>query len=134
MASRMRIRLHFADGAFIGPGKADLMRLIVETGSISAAGRRMQMSYKRAWSLVDELNSMFAEPLVRASRGGAQGGGARLTPTGIEVLATYETLMAEARRGASGAIARLEALRRAPAPPPPPEPPAEPPSEPPSEP
>ena len=66
----------------LGPGKADILEGIAVTGSIAAAGRRMRMSYKRAWSLVEALNATFAEPLVTSSRGGEKGGGAALTPAG----------------------------------------------------
>jgi len=95
----------------LGPGKADLLDLIRETGSISAAGRRMGMSYKRAWLLVETMNAIFCDPLVESSRGGAQGGGARLTPTGEAVLAHYRRL--EARAGEAGAedVAALMAMR-----------------------
>jgi molybdate transport system regulatory protein len=104
----LRIRIVFGDAAMLGPGKADLLALIRETGSIAAAGRTMSMSYKRAWSLVEEMNAAFREPLVESTRGGALGGGARLTETGEAVLTHYrklEEIMAEA--GAS----RLSELR-----------------------
>jgi molybdate transport system regulatory protein len=84
-----RLRVYFDDETMIGPGKADLLQGIQETGSISAAGRRMGMSYKRAWTLVDTLNRYFREPVVISSAGGKAGGGATLTPTGIMVLARY---------------------------------------------
>ena len=71
---RLRLRLVYPGGAMLGPGKADLLEGIRETGSIAAAGRRMGMSYKRAWSLVETMNAMFAAPLVETSRGGAAGG------------------------------------------------------------
>ena len=61
---------------YVGPGRADLIELIAETGSISEAAKRMRMSYKRAWSLVQELNAGFGAPLVEAARGGAAQGGA----------------------------------------------------------
>ncbi len=77
------------------------MELIGKTGSISAAGKAMGMSYKRAWTLVETLNGIFREPLVASSRGGASGGGARLTETGQEVLAQYRRL--EARVEEAGA-------------------------------
>ena len=64
---RLRLRVLLAPGLWLGPGKADLLEGIAETGSISAAGRQMGMSYKRAWGLVEGLNSMFAEPLVALS-------------------------------------------------------------------
>ena len=112
MAPRLRLRLHFDDGSYIGPGKADLLALIGETGSISAAAARMGMSYKRAWTLVEALNGMFAAPLVLAARGGAGGGGASLSDAGQAVLAAYGDLVAAATKAAAPATAALEALRR----------------------
>jgi molybdate transport system regulatory protein len=105
---RLRIRIVLGDGAMLGPGKADLLDGIRATGSIAAAGRGMGMSYKRAWSLVEEMNRAFREPLVASTRGGAQGGGARLTAAGEAVLSNYrrlEEIMAEA------GAARIAALR-----------------------
>jgi molybdate transport system regulatory protein len=108
--SRLRIRLYFEDGSMIGPGKADLLALIGETGSIAAAGRRMGMSYKRAWGLVDVLNSMFDQPLVESSRGGAKRGGATLTASGERVLALYRDLEDKSRRASAREIEALEAM------------------------
>ena len=79
MSTRLTIRLDFSGGRRLGAGKAALLEAIEKTGSISAAGRAHQMSYRRAWLLVDELNQLFAEPLVAAHHGGAKGGGASLT-------------------------------------------------------
>ncbi|MEL6680610.1 MAG: LysR family transcriptional regulator [Pseudomonadota bacterium] len=95
----------------IGPGKADLLDLIADTGSIAAAGRQMDMSYKRAWMLVETLNAMFPAPLVHSSRGGAAGGGASLTDLGHEVLGHYRALEARAREAGQSEVAALEALR-----------------------
>jgi molybdate transport system regulatory protein len=98
-APRLRIRIVFGADAMLGPGKADLLEGIRETGSIAAAGRTMSMSYKRAWSLVEEMNAAFREPLVASQRGGPGGGGARLTEAGETVLGHYrelEEIMAEA--------------------------------------
>ncbi|AZG78820.1 winged helix-turn-helix domain-containing protein [Methylocystis rosea] len=86
---RLSLRIYLAPDVFLGPGKADLLQGIVETGSIAAAGRRMNMSYKRAWYLVDTLNGYFDEPLVVSSKGGRAGGGASLTDTGRAVLECY---------------------------------------------
>lgn len=91
----LKLRLYLGPGQWLGPGKADLLTAIAETGSIAAAGRRLGMSYKRAWSLVEVLNAMFHQPLVESARGGAQGGGAGLTATGAEVLARYQGLLAK---------------------------------------
>lgn len=89
---RLNLRLHFASGLTFGRGKADLLQFIDEEGSISAAGRRMKMSYRRAWNLVEEMNSAFREPLIDSSRGGSGGGGAALTDKGREMLAHYRAL------------------------------------------
>lgn len=106
--TRLRIRLYFPNGFMFGPGKADLLALISETGSISAAGRRLGMSYKRAWGLVDTMNSMFAEPLVESSRGGASHGGATVTAAGARVLSHYRDLEANTRSSSAAEIAGLE--------------------------
>lgn len=89
---RLRLRIHFADDSMLGPGKADLLQAIRDTGSISAAGRQMKMSYKRAWQLVETMNTMFRLPLVERSRGGAAGGGAVITDEGLAVLAEFRAL------------------------------------------
>lgn len=89
---RLSLRLHFAQGLTFGRGKADLLQYIDQDGSISAAGRRMKMSYRRAWALVEEMNTHFGTPLVDSSRGGARGGGAVLTDLGRSVLADYRAL------------------------------------------
>lgn len=109
---RLRLRLLFGEDTMLGPGKADLLEHIRETGSIAAAGRAMSMSYKRAWTLVDQMNAAFQEPLVQRVRGGANGGGAQLTQTGARVLEHFrklEDITAEAgaaRINAIGAMLR----------------------------
>ena len=97
----------------IGPGKAALLEGIARSGSISAAGRDMGMSYKRAWSLVETMNAMFAAPLVASARGGPGGGGAVLTETGHAVLALYRRIEADA---ADAIAPALDALRKLQAP------------------
>ncbi len=106
----VRLRLVFEPDAAFGPGKADLLDGIAETGSIAAAGRRMGMSYKRAWTLVDALNTQFSSPLVSSSRGGAAGGGARLTETGERVRELYRSLEAKACAAGAEEIESLRAL------------------------
>lgn len=83
------------DNAF-GPGKADLLELIAETGSIGQAASRMKMSYMRAWSLVQMMNRCFQQPLVLATHGGPGGGGAELTETGSRMLALYRQMERQA--------------------------------------
>jgi molybdate transport system regulatory protein len=104
-----RLRVVLEPDVAIGPGKADLLEGIRETGSIAAAGRRMGMSYKRAWYLIDSMNGCFRGPLVEAVKGGPAGGGARLTALGEEVLAGYRRMQALT---AAAVAAELKGLAR----------------------
>ena len=108
--TKLRIRVVFGERDMMGPGKADLLALIEETGSIAAAGRRLGMSYKRAWSLVETMNTMFRAPLVESTRGGAEHGGARLTGTGTRVLRLYRDLDAKSASAAEKEVDGLERL------------------------
>lgn len=112
IAKMVRLRLRLAPGIDLGPGKADLLEGIRDTGSISAAGRRMRMSYKRAWQLVDELNNLFDMPLVAASKGGSGGGGAALTKRGEDVLARYRRMHEACCRAISRDLEALHGHRR----------------------
>jgi molybdate transport system regulatory protein len=108
MPTRITLRLDFDAGRKLGPGKIALLESIRETGSISAAGRAHQMSYRRAWLLVEELNTMFAEPLVSAKTGGSKGGGAALTQAGERLVRLYREAERKTRDGAATEIARIE--------------------------
>ncbi|HEX2528281.1 MAG TPA: winged helix-turn-helix domain-containing protein [Geminicoccus sp.] len=109
MQVSISVRIDFVGGRRLGPGKVRLLEAIGETGSISAAGRALGMSYKRAWSLIDELNRMFTDPLVASRHGGAQGGGAELTPFGRSVVAAYRRVEGEASRSAADMMAMVAA-------------------------
>ncbi|NJM83180.1 MAG: LysR family transcriptional regulator [Tabrizicola sp.] len=106
----LRLRLLFGDHLVFGPGKAELLAQIAATGSISAAGRSMGMSYKRAWSLVEEMNAAFANPLVISARGGPGGGGAHLSASGEEVLAAYRNIVRLTKEATAPDVARIAAL------------------------
>jgi molybdate transport system regulatory protein len=108
----LRIRIVFGDKEMIGPGKAELLERIDRCGSIAAAGREMNMSYKRAWELVGTLNAMFRDPLVISSRGGAGGGGAELTDTGRTVLTLYRAFEADAVEAGHAHLEELQAMLR----------------------
>jgi molybdate transport system regulatory protein len=88
----LHLRIDVGSECSIGPGKVRLLELIIETGSISAAGRELAMSYRRAWCLVDKLNHMFREPVVRAQIGGGGGGGASVTETGNDLVRLYREI------------------------------------------
>jgi molybdate transport system regulatory protein len=96
----------------LGPGKIRLLELIDEHGSISAAGRSIDMSYRRAWDIVDSLNRMAAKPVVVSSPGGARGGGARVTPAGRELIRCYRSLQRKAARAVSSEMRQLDRLFR----------------------
>ncbi len=96
MAPVPRLRVLLGSAVAVGPGKADLLQAVEETGSISRAAAHMGMSYRRAWLLVETMNSCFRTPLIQATRGGSGGGGAQLTPLGREVLRRYRALEAKA--------------------------------------
>jgi molybdate transport system regulatory protein len=88
-ALRSTIRIDLENGARLGPGKAQLLALIEEHGSIRAGGAAIGMSYRRAWLLADEINKMFREPSIFTRHGGKHGGGAGLTEFGQELLRRY---------------------------------------------
>lgn len=101
----LRIDLE-ADGR-IGPGKVELLEQIAAFGSISAGARQMNMSYKRAWDLIEEMNRIFGKPVLDTQKGGRSGGGARLTPTGLAVVARYRAIE---RATEAAAAPHIEAL------------------------
>lgn len=106
----LRIRIVFGDDEMIGPGKAELLERVDRCGSIAAAGREMNMSYKRAWQLIGTLNAIFRDPLVTSTRGGPGGGGAVLTATGREVLRLYRAFETEAAEAGATQLNALQAL------------------------
>ena len=106
---RLTLRIDFDEARAIGPGKIKLLELIDALGSISAAGRRMGMSYRRAWLLVDNLNHCFREPVIASHAGGAHGGGAALTQLGVAVVRHYRAIEAAAHSAGAGHIDALNA-------------------------
>jgi molybdate transport system regulatory protein len=105
-----RVRVFFGHAIALGPGKADMLEYIAEDGSISAAARRMGMSYRRAWLLVDTMNHCFRSPLVEKVKGGKGGGGACITDLGREVLRRYRKMESDAMGAVAEEMAALEKL------------------------
>ena len=104
----LSVRIDLAPEGRIGPGKIQLLENIREHGSISAAGRAMEMSYKRAWDLVDEINRICRQSAVEPQTGGKNGGGSVLTPFGISLVKRYRKV----ERDAANAVRKeLQALR-----------------------
>src|SRR5271156_1439648 len=100
--ARLTLRLDFGPGRAIGHGKVRLLEAVRDHGSISAAGRSMGMSYRRAWLLIDELNRLFETPVVETKHGGSAGGGAALTPFGHRVVQHYRSIERKAHKATSG--------------------------------
>jgi molybdate transport system regulatory protein len=90
--AKLSLRVDFSGADSVGPGKIRLLELLRETGSIAAAGRAMNMSYRRAWLLIDALNRSFRTPVVATKLGGSGGGGAELTPFGQELVTSYRDM------------------------------------------
>jgi molybdate transport system regulatory protein len=107
-AGLSHLRVTLSDNFYVGPGRADLLEGIAETGSIAAAGKRMGMSYKRAWSLVQALNEGWGAPLVLTARGGAGQGGASLTADGAFVLARYRAMQEQAKAAIARDVAAMK--------------------------
>ena len=107
--SRVGIRIEIGAVVRLGPGKVRLLELIAELGSISAAGRAMEMSYRRAWLLIDTLNKAFRQPVVATQPGGRADQRAAITPFGREVIRRYRTMEAAAREAMQEELAALEA-------------------------
>jgi molybdate transport system regulatory protein len=109
---KIKVQLLCGPDTAFGPGKADLLEAIEREGSISAAGRAMDMSYRRTWLLVDTMNRCWAEPLVKAVAGGGAQKGARLTQAGQQVLAAFRALEAALVGAAEHSLALQELTAR----------------------
>lgn len=94
--AQFRLRIMQHDEIAIGPGKVQLLEAIAETGSITAAAKRLEMSYRRAWLLVDTLNAALQSPAVISTKGGSSGGVTELTEVGHEIVRRYRAIEAQA--------------------------------------
>lgn len=88
----LSLRIDLQPGGRIGPGKIALLEAIAECGSISAAGRALGMSYRRAWELVEETSGIFGQAVTARQAGGRNGGGATLTPFGVDLISRYRAV------------------------------------------
>jgi molybdate transport system regulatory protein len=109
---RFRMRIRTGDSVALGPGKVDLLEAVREHGSISAAARSLDMSYRRAWLLIDELNRSLKAPATHSEQGGQSGGGCTLTPVGESIIRLYRDVEVEAQRCCAKQLAELTRLIR----------------------
>src|SRR5262245_54197802 len=105
----LSLRINLDPDGRIGPGKIELLEKIAAFGSISAAARQMDMSYKHAWMLVEELNQVFGKPVLDGQRGGKRGGGATLTETGLEIVTCCGAIVRAAAKPAEPHVVALQA-------------------------
>ncbi len=105
----LSLRIDVAPETRIGPGKIELLEKIAAFGSISAAGREMGMSYRRAWDLVEDLNRVFDKPMVERQVGGKSGGGDHLTALGLALVSQYRAIEQAAAEAARPHLAALQA-------------------------
>ncbi len=110
----LTLRVLGKSAAAMGPGKAELVERIGRTGSISAAARGMGMSYRRAWQLVESLNATFRETVVSTAIGGSRGGGARVTPFGVRLVARFRAMEEKASAVIAADLRRYAASLRKP--------------------
>jgi molybdate transport system regulatory protein len=103
----LTLRVLGAGAPAMGPGKAELIERIAQTGSISAAARGMGMSYRRAWQLVEALNASYREPVVLTATGGQRGGGATVTPYGMRLAAAFRAMEDKACRAIAADLRRF---------------------------
>jgi len=109
---RPRLRLVRGGTILLGPGKADLLEAVRDSGSLRKAAAGLGMSYMRAWSLVKTMNGAFRDPLVALARGGASHGGATLTSSGAKVLALYRAMETRCVKATSPQAATLKRFLR----------------------
>jgi molybdate transport system regulatory protein len=109
---RLSIRVDLESGARIGPGKVAVLEEIERSGSISAAGRALRMSYRRTWELVEDLNVTMGGPVVATAAGGSGGGGASLTALGKAVITRYRAIEVDCAAAARKHIAALHRATR----------------------
>ncbi|SRR5258706_16049025 len=110
--AQFRLRIVRSEDIAVGPGKIDLLEAIAVTGSITAAARRLGMSYRRAWLLVDTMNRCFKNPVVDAETGGRRGGGTQLTAVGAEAVRRYRRIEKLATKASSREMQKLIELMR----------------------
>ena len=108
--AKFRLRVSIGDVIAVGPGKVTLLEAIAQTGSITAAAKSLDMSYRRAWMLLDELNRALKAPAVDSAKGGQHGGGSALTDTGRELIVLYRRVEATAASACEDDLSRLVGL------------------------
>ena len=106
-ATRFRLRVTAGDAIAIGPGKIALLEAVAKTGSITSAARSLDMSYRRAWLLLADLDRALRKPAIESTKGGQRGGGSRVTDAGLQLIALYRGIEAKAASTCRADVSRL---------------------------
>lgn len=106
----LKLRIYNEDEIAFGPGKAELLLAIHATGSISKAAKQMNMSYRRAWQLVNTMNRNFISPLVSTQTGGSYGGGTQVTAFGLQILEKYQKMQTMAKQSIESEMVEFSQL------------------------
>ena len=104
------MRITAGDTIAIGPGKIRLLEAILETGSLTAGAKSIDMSYRRAWLLINELNSSLKKPAVESAKGGEHGGGSVVTDVGRRLIEHYRSIEATATVACKAEIRAMTSL------------------------
>lgn len=92
MKIKSKIWIETDHGIIISEGRIQLLKLIASTGSLNKAAKEMNISYQKAWKLVDASNKASKEPLIATQIGGNKGGGTVITPYGQSLIETFEKI------------------------------------------
>ena len=110
MKRQLKLRIRLCSYAALGPGKIALLQAVAHTGSISAAARDQNMSYRRAWLLLDEMNRALSQPVMHTQAGGSHGGGAQLTAAGTRLIVLYQQIEEKAERAIQAELDEISAM------------------------
>jgi molybdate transport system regulatory protein len=108
--AKFRLRIKKDSTIAVGPGKISLLEAVIETGSITAAAKKLEMSYRRAWLLIDEMNRCMKKPLIDTASGGKHGGGTTVTSSGLELIKRYRSIEREAAKATAKEIRAISKM------------------------
>lgn len=89
---KSRIWIEGDEGVFLGEGRVKLLKAIIAEGSLSKAASKINMSYKKAWKLVESMNQNASKPMVTKITGGSNGGGTFVTEYGKQMIHNFDMI------------------------------------------
>lgn len=89
---KSRIWIEGEEGVFLGEGRIKILKAITTEGSLSKAAKKLGISYKKVWNLVDSINKNAAKPIIITNTGGTGGGGTTITEYGLDMITAFEKI------------------------------------------